>query len=69
MEAIMEDLPRVRTICAICKKVIKEGLEKKNPSHGHCDSCNTKWLWLGGLPEKDLTEFIEERGVQHAKKI
>ena len=58
----MNDLPEVRTICAHCKKVIREGREKKDPSHGHCEPCNTKWLWQEGLPEKDLTELNNSMG-------
>ena len=56
----MKYLPEVRTVCAICKKVMEEGREKKNPSHGHCDPCNTKWLWQEGLLEKELTKFIND---------
>ena len=65
----MSDLPKVRTICAICKKVMEEGREKKDPSHGHCDPCNTKWLWLAGLSETELTGFTNMMKEKYGDKF
>jgi len=47
----------IKVICCECKKVLKPGPDD-NVSHGLCEACSTKMLWLDGLKEKELTDFI-----------
>ena len=48
-----------KRVCSYCKKVMREGPED-NVTHGICEPCSIKMLWQEGVPEKDLTEFVEE---------
>ena len=54
----------MKIVCCICKKVLRAGPDDK-VSHGHCDPCSTKFLWLNGLEQNELTDFIE---AQNKKK-
>lgn len=45
------------TICATCKKILKQGKPGKI-SHGICEPCADKQLWLEGLSVKELTAFV-----------
>ena len=47
---------KLRVVCGVCKKVIEEG-EEDNLSHGLCEPCATKRMWLGGVPEAEITEL------------
>ena len=51
----------LKVVCCIeeCKKVLQEGPDD-NVSHGYCEACSTKMLWLRGLSQEDLTEFIND---------
>lgn len=47
---------KLKVVCSLCKKTIEFGPDD-NVSHGECEPCCTKKMWLKGVPEKDLTEF------------
>ena len=52
------------TICATCKKILKPG-KPDNISHGICEPCAAKMLWLDGLNIKELTTFVNRlKGVK-----
>jgi hypothetical protein len=53
----------LKVICADCKKVIKDGPDV-NISHGQCDPCQDKFLWIEGLSEKELSNFINEKELR-----
>lgn len=57
----------LKVICAECKKVLKQGPDD-NISHGQCEACQAKFLWINGFSVKELTNFINERG-QHGHRF
>ena len=59
LEEFLADIRRggkLRVVCGVCKEVIKEGPED-NLSHGICEPCATKRMWLGGVSETEITEL------------
>ena len=46
-----------KVICCECKKVLKKGPDD-NVSHGYCEACSTKMLWMDGVEGEELTKFI-----------
>ena len=59
----------LKVVCSYCKKVVREG-PNDNVTHGQCKPCQDKFLWLIGLSQKELTEFINKRNqkeVSHAE--
>lgn len=54
-------------ICCECKAIIKYG-PPKPISHGYCEACSAKLLWLDGLSRKELTDFVNKmkRRKSHA---
>ena len=57
----------MKTVCCICGKVLKDGPDEL-VSHGHCQPCNTKWLWLAGLDQEELTDFITTQNIRLSAK-
>ena len=57
----------MKIVCCICKKVLKAGPDKP-VSHGHCLPCNTKWLWLAGLGQNELTDFVRGQDEKRQKR-
>ena len=51
----------LKVVCCVkeCKKVLQEG-PGGNVSHGLCEACSTKMLWLEGVNQEELTDFIEK---------
>ena len=57
-----------KRVCSYCKKVMREGPED-NITHGICEPCSTKMLWLDGLSEEELTGFINMMKEKYGDKI
>ncbi len=55
-------------ICGHCKTVYRPGPDD-NVSHGICEPCSTKMLWLDGLPEKELTAFISMMKEKYGDRL
>jgi len=51
------NLPEAKRVCSYCKIVMRKGPEH-NVTDGICEPCSTKMLWMEGLPETELTGFI-----------
>lgn len=52
---------RITTQCCDCKKVIFQGsttIYGKDVSHGFCEACATKTMFLEGLTQAELEGFI-----------
>ena len=47
---------KLKVVCGICKKTTTPGPDD-NVSHGECEPCSTKKMWLGGVPEAEITEL------------
>lgn len=50
----------LKVMCCECKKVLTEGPDD-NVSHGYCDPCSIKFLWMGGLSQEELTDVVSKR--------
>ena len=57
-----------KRICSYCKKVMREG-PNDNVTHGICEPCSTKMLWLDGLSETELTDFINMMKEKYGDKL
>ena len=55
---------KAKRVCSYCNKVMEEGPED-NITHGICEPCATKMLWMKGASEKDLTEFNEDMNPKY----
>ena len=62
------DLPKARVDCSYCKKIVKEGPED-NITHGICEPCSTKMLWLKGIPEEELTGFLNMMKEKYGDRL
>ena len=50
----------LKVICCECKKVLKPGPDD-NVSHGYCEACSVKFMWMGGLNREELTDIVNKR--------
>ena len=57
----------MKTVCCICGKVLKDGPDEP-VSHGHCEPCNTKWLWMAGVGEQEITDLNIRLSAEEGKK-
>ena len=64
----MNETATLKVICSYCKTVIRPGPDD-SISHGQCEPCSTKMLWLEGLPEKEITGFINMMKEKYGDKI
>ena len=64
----MGEAATLKVICSYCKTVIQPGPDN-NTSHGECEPCCTKKLWLAGLSEPELTGFINMMKEKYGDKI
>ena len=56
----------LKVICCECKKVLTEGPDD-NVSHGYCEGCSTKMLWLAGISQAEITNFVNKMRRYHAE--
>lgn len=58
----------LKVICCECKIVLEPGSDD-NVSHGYCQPCSTKMLWMNGLSETEVTGFVDMMKEKYGDKI
>ena len=58
----MDNNTGLKVVCCVkeCGKVLQEGPDD-NVSHGYCEPCAAKFLWLDGSSQEEVTSFVNRR--------